>query len=177
MEGGPSALASWESFYVIVGSSAGALTGLMFVVITLIADARIQRTLKEVNAFGSPAVVHLTAVLLISAVLSAPWPDLGVASYAVGLGALAGLVYMVVVLRRLRQPTTYTKVMEDWVWHGALPFVAYIVLLVAHMALRHEQSWGLYAVGAAALLLLSVGIHNAWDAVVYMVVSQRKEGA
>jgi hypothetical protein len=40
-----SVLADWESFYVIVGSSAGALTGLMFVVITLVADARIKRTL------------------------------------------------------------------------------------------------------------------------------------
>ena len=31
-------LAGWENFYVIVGSSAGALIGLQFVVITLIAD-------------------------------------------------------------------------------------------------------------------------------------------
>jgi hypothetical protein len=170
-----SVLADWESFYVIVGSSAGALTGLMFVVITLIADARIKRTLKEINAFGSPAVVHLTAVLLISAVLSAPWRDLRVASYGVGLGALAGLVYMVIVLRRILQPTPYKKVMEDWVWHGVLPFVAYIVLLIAHMALRHENPWGLYAVSAAALLLLSIGIHNAWDTVVYMVVAHERE--
>lgn len=32
------ALSGWENFYVIVGSSAGALIGLQFVVITLIAD-------------------------------------------------------------------------------------------------------------------------------------------
>ncbi len=170
-----SALTDWESFYVIVGSSAGALTGLMFVVITLIADARIKRTIKEINAFASPAVVHLTAVLLFSAVLSAPWPNVAQASIGVGLGALAGLVYMVIVLRRLRQPTQYTKVMEDWVWHGILPCVAYIVLLFSHLGLRHGQGWGLYAVGGAALLLLSVGIHNAWDAVVYMVVTHERE--
>ena len=30
----------WENFYVIVGSSAAALTGLMFVVITLTAEMR-----------------------------------------------------------------------------------------------------------------------------------------
>ena len=175
MEAAGSALGSWESFYVIVGSSAGALTGLMFVVITLVADAKVKRSIKEINAFASPAVVHLTAVLLISAVLSAPWPTLHQASIGVGLGALAGLVYVVIVLRRLLQPTTYTKVMEDWVWHGALPCVAYIVLLFAHMGLRHDEGWGLYAVGGAALLLLSVGIHNAWDTVVYMVVSQGKD--
>ena len=32
------ALSGWENFYVIVGSSAGALIGLQFVVMTLIAD-------------------------------------------------------------------------------------------------------------------------------------------
>ena len=33
------ALAGWENFYVIVGSAAGALIGLEFVVVTLIADS------------------------------------------------------------------------------------------------------------------------------------------
>jgi hypothetical protein len=33
-----SALAGWQNFYVIVGSSAGALIGLQFVVMTLIAS-------------------------------------------------------------------------------------------------------------------------------------------
>jgi len=45
----PSILAHWESFYVIVGSSAAALTGLMFVVITLIADSKQPPTLKEIT--------------------------------------------------------------------------------------------------------------------------------
>ena len=35
-----SLLAGWANFYVIVGSSAGALTGLTFVVIALIRDTR-----------------------------------------------------------------------------------------------------------------------------------------
>jgi hypothetical protein len=170
-----SAFAHWESFYVIVGSSGGALTGLMFVVITLIADSKQPRTLKEVNAFATPAVVHFSAVLLISAILSAPWPDGRIAAYALGLSALAGIGYMIIVLRRMLQPTSYQKVFEDWAWHLVLPFLAYSTLLVAHMGLRHDHPGALYAIGGSALLLLFVGIHNAWDTVVYMVVSQRKE--
>lgn len=170
-----SVFSDWESFYVIVGSSGGALTGLMFVVITLIADSRQPRTLKEINAFASPAVVHFSAVLLVAALLSAPWPDGHAAGVAVGLAALAGIGYMAIVLRRMRQPLSYQKVLEDWIWHVVLPFVAYIVLLVAHMGLRHDLPWALYAIAGAVLLLLCVGIHNAWDTVVYMVVSQGKE--
>lgn len=64
---------------------------------------------------------------------------------------------------------------EDWIWHIVLPFLAYLGLLIAHLGLRHDQPWALYAIGAAALLLLFIGIHNAWDAVTYMVVSQRTD--
>jgi hypothetical protein len=170
----PSALAHWESYYVIVGSSAAALTGLMFVVITLIADSKRPPTLREINGFATPAVVHFSAVLLISAVMSAPWPDGRMVAYALGLSGIAGIVYMIIVLRRLIQPSEYQKSLEDWIWHVVLPFLAYIALLVAHMALRHDQPWALYLIGAAALLLLFIGIHNAWDTVTYMVVSKRR---
>jgi len=170
----PSALALWENFYVIVGSSAGALTGLMFVVITLIADSKQPRSLNDINTFATPAIVHFSAVLLISAVVSAPWPDGQMAAYALGLGAIAGIVYMIIVLRRMLRPTRYRKVLEDWIWHVVLPFLAYIILLGAPMALRDDHRWAPYAIAAAALLLLFIGIHNAWDTVTYMVVSQQE---
>jgi hypothetical protein len=64
--------AAWESFYVIVGSSGAALTGLQFVVIVLGAEARSLRGV-DVGVFGTPTVVHFCAVLLISAILSVPW--------------------------------------------------------------------------------------------------------
>jgi len=168
-----SVLGHWESFYVIVGSSAAALTGLMFVVITLIADSKMPRSLKQINAFATPTVVHFTAVLTISAVLSAPWSHVRTAAMVLGLSALGGIAYMVIVLRRLLQETQYAKVLEDWVWHVVLPTLAYGGLFAAHMGLRHEQDWALYAIGAVAVLLLFVGIHNAWDTVTYAVVTSR----
>jgi hypothetical protein len=61
-------LAGWANFYVIIGSSAGALTGLQFVVITLIAQARRPASRQDLRAFGTPAVVHFCAALLVSAV-------------------------------------------------------------------------------------------------------------
>ena len=52
---------------------------------------------------------------------------------------------------------------------------SYIALLVGGMGLRHDGEWALYAIGAVALILLFVGIHNAWDTVSYMVVTSGKE--
>src|SRR5689334_2010460 len=93
-------LAAWESFYVIVGTSGAALIGMQFIVMTLLA-ARHQRPPGDaVDAFSTPTVVHLGAALVISAVMSAPWPSLSAVSAAVILGGLAGFAYCALVMRR-----------------------------------------------------------------------------
>ena len=65
-------LSEWETFYVITGSSAAALTGLMFVVVALRTEARVEGAEGGVRAFGSPTVVHFCAVLLVAGILSIP---------------------------------------------------------------------------------------------------------
>ena len=97
------ALTGWENFYVIVGSSAGALIGLQFVVITLIAETPILRDAERAgSAFATPTIVHFEAVLLLSAVISAPWPGIAAAAFLWGGLGLVGAVYVVVVARRMR---------------------------------------------------------------------------
>jgi fatty acid desaturase len=158
----------WETFYVIIGSSAGALTGLMFVVIALIADVR--SSVRQIDAFGTPTVVHFSAVLLLSGILSAPWPAMSAARLALGVFGAAGVVYMLVVLRRAHRQTGYKPVLEDWLFHTALPLVAYAAVLAAAVGLPWRPPSLLFLIGGAAVLLLFIGIHNAWDTVTYIVV-------
>ena len=82
----------WESFYVIVGSSAAALTGLQFVVIALGAEGSNMRS-EGVRAFATPTIVHFCSVLLISAILSAPWPTVFHAATALVICGVLGLGY------------------------------------------------------------------------------------
>jgi hypothetical protein len=170
-----SPLRAWESFYVIVGSSAAALTGLQFVVIALVAEARSARSLREIDAFGTPTIVHFCAVLLISAILSAPWRTASNPSVALDVCGLAGVVYGGIVLFRARRQTGYKPVFEDWLWHTVLPFVAYAVLTAAAFELPRHPEEALFGVGATALLLLFIGIHNAWDTVTWIAVEQSRK--
>ena len=95
------ALSARESFYVIVGSSGGALIGLQFVVITLIADNRLFASQgAALSALGTPTVVHFTGALALSAMMSAPWPSLDMLAIALAGSGVAGLVYCAVVIRR-----------------------------------------------------------------------------
>jgi hypothetical protein len=61
-------------------------------------------------------------------------------------------------------------VLEDWIFHAVLPFGAYGVLFGAAVRLpRHAES-ALFLIAGAALVMLFIGIHNAWDAVTYLAV-------
>ena len=163
-------LSSWESFYVIVGSSGAALTGLQFVVIALIADSRRRASFSEVNAFGTPTVVHFCAALIVSATLSAPWHTLSLAAILLGAIGVAGIGYLALVVRRARTQTGYKPVWEDWLWHTILPLAAYFGFAVSGAVLSSHTAGALFTVGGMSLLLLLIGIHNAWDTVTYIAV-------
>jgi hypothetical protein len=172
-----SVLSSWGSFYVIVGSSGGALIGLQFVVITLIAGSRLRTNVGALSAFGTPTVVHLTSALVLSAIMSAPWATLARLSVALAIWGVGGLTYGAIVLRRARRQKEYEPVWEDWLWHTILPFASYAALTVSAVMLHAGPQPALSMVGIAALTLLLIGIHNAWDTVVHIVLSSGENGA
>src|ERR1041384_743098 len=101
------ALDGWENFYVIVGSSAGALIGLQFVVITLIAQMPVKGDHQASGAFATPSVIHFGVVLLLSAIVSAPWNDMFIFALLLGLLGLSGIVYTIIVVRRMKTQTAY----------------------------------------------------------------------
>ena len=163
-------LAGWENFYVIVGSSAGALIGLQFVVMALVANLPRSAVQGDAgNAFATPNVVHFGTVLLVSGLLSAPWHDLSTPTVLLGIVGLSGVVYAFIVARRMRTQMLYRPVFEDWLCHAILPCIAYAMLAVSADEVRAHTYGSMFGVAAAVLLLLFVGIHNAWDAATYHV--------
>ncbi|HYV99546.1 MAG TPA: hypothetical protein VE967_18960 [Gemmatimonadaceae bacterium] len=163
----PAALASWESFYVIVGSSSAALTGLMFVVISLMAERRHRDAVVAVDAFATPTVVHFCAAFLVSAVFSAPWRDAADALLTVGVLGTVGVLYVLIVIRRTRLQQAYKPVLEDWVWHTVLPLLVYVSYVLAGLVLRGYPLTAEFMIAAGTLVLVFCGVHNSWDAVTY----------
>jgi hypothetical protein len=161
--------AKWDSFYVIVGSASGAIIGLQFVVMTLIAQRPIIGVPEAGAAFATPTIVHFSAVLFLSALLRAPWQAVTVAAALWGLTGISGAAYSGIVVRRMRKQSVYKPEFEDWLFHVVLSLAAYAILALSPFAARFHTRAVLFAVGAAALLLLFAGIHNAWDGVAYHV--------
>jgi hypothetical protein len=167
-------LDAWDSFYVIVGSSAGALIGLQFVVMTLIAERPPRRAGEASTVFGTPTVVHFGTALLLSALLRAPWPGIAAAGAAAGIVGAGGLAYTLLTARRMYVQTAYAPDFEDWLCHALLPLIAYATLPASAFAALSFPHEGLFGMGGATLLLLFIGIHNAWDSVAFLVFANRE---
>ena len=166
-------LSEWANFYVILGSAAAGLTGLQFVVIALGAGAGMPDTERAVRAFGTPTVMHFCAVLLVASILEMPGHTVRSVGVSVALVGVAGLGLSIRVVVQARRQQAYAMVLSDWVWHVALPLLAYASVVAAAIAVWPHPGLALHAVAGATLLLLFVGIHNAWDAAVWIVAHRQ----
>jgi hypothetical protein len=173
-------LTEWQNFYVVLGSAAGGLTGLQFVAMALVAEIPLAENETDTGddtnaAFATPSIIHFSTALFLAAVFVMPWHGVTPAAIVWGLAGVAGIVYTLLTGLRLKRQSAYKPILEDWFFRIWLPLAAYAALAVAapltHVALRLS----LFAVAAAALALLFIGIHNAWDNVTYIVFMKRKK--
>jgi hypothetical protein len=162
--------AAWSDFYVIVGSSAAALTGLQFVVMALVNDSRAPASEQTVAAFSTPTIVHFSMALLTSAIVVMPWPEPWHTGVAASLCGTGSFLYELIVLRRARTQTQYKPVLEDWIWHFSLPLAAYTTLTLSAILLIGHHPSAPFGVAASVLLLIFIGIHNSWDTVTYIAL-------
>lgn len=163
-------LDKWDSFYLIVGPAAGALIGLQFVVMTLMAERPSPRVAEASAAFSTPTIVHFCAVLAVSALVRMPWESLTPLVWIGGLIGALGVTYALITMRRMRRQAAYKPDLEDWTFHGLMPLAAYAIFLLSAFFALSDLHDTMFATAGAALLLLFVSIHNAWDAVAYQVL-------
>ena len=166
-------LGAWSSFYAMTGTAAASLTGLMFVVITLV--TRIERrpdAQDGIGTFSTPTVVHFCAALFVSAVLAAPWHTLIYPAVFIGLVGFCGIMYVSRIMYRTRRLSFYIADLEDWIWYAILPWLSYAVVFAGAIFLAKAPSQALFALAAGALFQIFIGIRNAWDVVTYIATGR-----
>ncbi len=173
-EAGLPLLAQWQNFTTIMGGAAATLTGLMFIVITLIAgiDVHVPTVNNATAAFNTPTVVHFCSVLLVALILSAPWQAFASISIVLGLLGVGEVAYQITVMRRLRGIAGSQTPMHDWIWYGALPLSAYIILILAAVVLIINPALALAIVSGVMIVLLFNGIRNGWDLLTYLAIDR-----
>ncbi len=169
-------LSEWQNFYVIVGSAAGALTGLQFVVMALIADMpAADEESQAITVFSTPSIVNFGAVLLLATVLVMPWHSITPISIIWTVAGIVGVLYTAFTGWRFNKQSAYSPVFEDYFFRVIMPVIGYAVLGTAAFTARTHERAALFQVAAVALLLLFIGIHDAWDNATYLIFYKRAE--
>ncbi len=164
-------LDGWQNFYVIVGSAAGALIGLQFVVVALISTRRAQVVSSAMRAFSSPTIVFFSSVLFVAGLMNVPRHSRATLAASLIVVGVSGVGYVAWALTHLKKQESYAPDAGDWLWYVVSPALAYATLAAAGAVLWASVNVALVLAGASAMLLLLTGVHNAWDAAVWMVVN------
>ena len=166
----------WENFYLIVGSGGGALIGVMFVVATLTAGLEESRASRGALIYITPIVFHFSIVLIVSAIAVTPGLPLEAVGTLITLCAVLGFLYaLITAIRIFRIRIVDVPDWEDKTFYGIMPTIAYFLLACAATAIWFAPMSAALFIGAVMLLLLLIGIRNAWDLATYLVL--RKSGS
>jgi hypothetical protein len=161
----------WETFYLMVGSSAVILIGLLFVVITLSSNMEARRAVIGARIYMTPTVYHLATVVLVSAVALMPGTPLHAMALVVAVPALSGFVYAALSLVRMfRNPPV--PHWTDYIYYGVVPGLMHLWLTASAWAFWQEFEPAAHAVAAGLVALLLVGTRDAWDLATYLVTAR-----
>ncbi|MFL6721357.1 MAG: hypothetical protein ACJ8FT_06085 [Sphingomonas sp.] len=159
----------WDNYYLMVGSSAGALIGLMFVVVTLTAGRGRAETERGKHLYTSPIVWHLGVILVLSG--AAAVPGISATAFSVIAGGLS-LIGLAIGIRSAIGIYRYPGAPEapgfDTFWYGIAPALAYVGMAICALAIFRAWAWSTTALAADLMALLLVSIHAEWDLVTYL---------
>ncbi len=164
------ALHEWQNFYTLLGEASATLTGLMFIAASLGTSLIDDKAGPKVQTFITPTVLYFSLALLLSALMNIPTQTRPFLTAELGsLGLLAG-AYSVSHLGRLHTLSHQgTLTPGDWAWIVAAPLFASLWLLGAAFALHRSALWALDAEAVGVLLLVMIGLHNAWDVTLRLI--------
>ena len=164
-------LETWHEFFILLGTAGLTLTGLLFVVISLGPRVAADRHGASVRAFVSPNAVYFTSALVVSALFLVPGLPATVIGVLLCFGACASFLYL--LYTRAHQQWRISKLpLLDWIWFVGLPPLSYLLLLCAGVGFLVDLSLALYGVATSLVLLVIIGIRNAWDLVLWTAQQQ-----
>jgi hypothetical protein len=163
-------LHEWHDFYLLLGTAAATLVGLMFVAASIGSTVFSEKHRGALEAFITPTVVHFASVLVACLVIMVPthyWEALGA---LLAIGGLAGLISSGRVLYHLIIRHRFNVDVVDRMYYALIPAVGYVLALAAAVLAFLHIAESAYLTAAALLVLLLAGLRNAWDMMLWIML-------
>ena len=165
----------WHEFYLLAGSAAAVLIGLIFVVISLMQDRSRSSVLAGSKLYMGPIVLGVSFVLALSAAALTPGIDANEYAAIAGVVALWGVargLWSIVGIHKLVGEEREVHWTDAW-FYGVIPSAIYLSLGAVALAIRNGWAWALDGLAAATVALLLSAIRNEWDLITW--IAPRKD--
>jgi hypothetical protein len=167
-------LDGWDNFFIMAGTAAATLIGLVFVAVTVGAGFSKSSIAQGARGFLTPTLIRFSGVFFLSLAVLAPWPSATPLGIILSLGGLAGLAYQIRVIAGRRKAGLILPDWHDWLPHVGVPALGSGSLIAGAAGLLAKRSFAPYAIAGAAVLLLCAGIYGSWDLTLWMVKNREK---
>jgi hypothetical protein len=149
----------WHDFYTLMGSSAAALMGLLFVSVSIHLDA----LRGDAEALAQETFNQFFLLLLLAAVCLVPGLQPSTFGLAlVLLGLLSGV-------RQLHRRLRYERLGFPHPWRrDVFPVLAYVILLASGGMVWMTGTAPMTALLAVSLLIITQATLSAWEMLVYL---------
>ena len=169
-------LRDWHDFYILIATASATLIGLMFVAASIGASVFNPDREVPLRAFLTPTVVHFSVILVSCLASMAPSlanGSLGVPIVCIGVVGIACACRAVINLRR--RGIFLRKDLEDRFCYAIIPITTYLALIATGVILPMRPGLGLDMLAATLVALLLLGIHNAWDMTLWIVLNTQTD--
>ena len=164
-------LRDWHDFYILIGTAAATLVGLMFVAASVGASYFTAEQEVQARSFLTPTVVHFSVVLLSCLAGMAPLLTATSLGALVATGGAVGIGHSCRVALRLRRRGIFQRIdLADRSCYILIPMAIYATFIATGVVLPTRPVLGLGMLAAALVALLMLGIRNAWDMTVWIVL-------
>jgi hypothetical protein len=159
----------WGEFYLLAGSAAAVLIGLIFVVVTLMQDKPRSTMMAGSKLYMGPVVLQVSFVLVLSA--AALTPGITHEAYAAVAAAVTvwGLYRGVQSTIGINRLTGEDKPHWTDVWfYGVIPIFLFVALAEVAWGFWSEEEWAVNGIAVVNTAILLLAIRNEWDLVTWL---------
>ncbi len=167
-------LHGWDNFFVVAGTAAAGLIGLLFVAVTVGTGFSTSGMVRGTRGFLTPTLLHFGAVLFLALAILAPWPSAWPIGIILSVGGLAGLAYQIKVIAMRHEVGLALPDWHDWLPYVAVPALGCVSLIAGAVGLIADKSFAPYTIAGAIAFLLFAGVFGAWDLTLWFVKNRGK---
>lgn len=158
----------WGEYYLLVGTAAAALIGLLFVVMSLLAGRDRAQIEAGSRFYMTPIVFDLGAIVVLSGAALAVMEAAAVGWLTVAVGLVSIVMDVRISFGIGQLDVASPNRTFDTSWYGVVPTIVSALLVGAGAGILLDREWAAISLAAVLMALLLVCIHNAWDLVTYI---------